>query len=265
MSGFTYIPTYEHNNFNKKRFFSVCIDNFFEDPDSIRKFALELSMEGDPAGDWPGKRTQALQEIDFEIWNVLLLKILSAYFDLKNEAISWDNSAVTFQKISKYSNSRDDPVNVGWIHKDIDWDLAGLIYLTPNANPDCGTSLFNLKPEFEDYHLDNLRQSAKNIWITDPKKINRKEYITQLEENNHKFIEKTKFQNIYNRCIIYDANEYHRANNFNTEIDDRLTCVFFIKGIHVGQNGLGNRFPQNRVVDTHNFDSKLKWRIEQFK
>lgn len=265
MSGFTYTPTYENNNFNKKRFFSVCIDNFFEDPDSIRDFALSLPMYSDSNGNWPGKRTNALHDIDFEFWNVLLLKILSAYFDLKHDAIGWDDSAVTFQKISGYSKLKDDLINVGWIHKDLDWDLAGLIYLTPDTDQDCGTSLFNLKPECEDLHLDNYRQSAKNMWTKDSKEIDSKEYINQLQDNNNKFVEKTRFQNIYNRCIIYDANEYHRANNFYTGSDDRLTCVFFLKGVRVGQEGLGNRFPQNRVVDAHNFDSKLKWRIEQFK
>jgi hypothetical protein len=262
MSGFKYTPTYEHNNFNKKRFFSVCIDDFFDDPDTIRKFALSLPMYSDPNGDWPGKRTLPLQDIDFEFWNTLFLKILSAYFDLKHEEIGWDNSAITFQQISSYSKVKDDPINVGWIHKDNSWDLAGLIYLTPNADKDCGTSLFNLNPEHESSHL-HIRQGAKNIWTKDSKEINSKEYIKQLQENNNKFIEKTKFQNIYNRCIIYDANEFHRANNFYTGSDDRLTCVFFLNGIKVGDQG--NRFPQNRVVDTQNFDDKLKWRIEQFK
>ena len=32
---------------------------------------------------------------------------------------------------------------------------------------------------------------------------------------NSKFIEKSRFANMYNRLVMYDANEYHKANNFH--------------------------------------------------
>ncbi|MGB0405005.1 MAG: ATP-binding protein, partial [Fusobacterium sp.] len=40
-------------------------------------------------------------------------------------------------------------------------------------------------------------------------------------ENQNLFYEKSRFQNIYNRMIAYDASEFHRANNFTTNTDKR--------------------------------------------
>jgi len=258
--GFTYSPNINDTNTGTK-FFSVCVDNFFKDPDSIREFALSLPKEPDPVGGWPGFRTTVLQDIDREFWNILILKSLSTYFDLKHDNIKWEDSRVVFQLIPPYSGKKNNGSNVGWIHKDVGFDLAGLIYLTPDADPDSGTSLFNLKKEKEDIFLDNMRQSAKHMWKKERDKISEEDYIKQLNAWNENFIEKNRFQNIYNRLIMYDAQEFHRANNFYTGSSDRLTCVFFLKGVQLGGQFRSGRYPQNRVVDFENFDDKLTWRI----
>lgn len=262
--GFSYTPSMDNESSGKK-FFPVCVDNFFDDPDFIREFALSLPMQPDPNGAWPGSRTDFLHNIDREFWQSLMLKALSSYYDLKYSNIVWDDSKVSFQLIPPWDGNKNDPTNVGWIHKDLGDDLAGLIYLTPDADPDSGTSLFNLKPEWEHIHLDYNRQPAKHMWQLGDK-ISREEYIKELEEHNNKFYEKTRFQNIYNRLIMYDSSEYHRANNFYTGNNDRLTCVFFLKGVKAGSTEeRTSRYPQNRVVDAHNFDDRLKSRIRSLR
>ena len=263
-SGFLYEPNSIDSD-SKKQFFPVCIDNFFSDPDAIRDFALSLNRTSDVAGNWPGERTDPLHIIDREFFNAIILKALSAYFDLKHTNLSWDDSDITFQLIPPNSDKRNDPVNVGWIHKDLGNNLAGLIYLTPDADPDSGTSLFNIKPEFENIYLDHGRQPEKHIWELGDQ-ITNEEYIEALEKHNNMFYEKTRFQNIYNRLIMYDANEFHRANNFVTGTKDRLTCVFFISGVKAGFDAnKPSRYPMDRVLDKYNFDDKLSSRIKNLR
>ena len=57
-----------------------------------------------------------------------------------------------------------------------------------------------------------------------------------MKEQEEFFIEKTRFANIYNRMIMYDANEFHRANSFYSgdEKNPRLTLAFFIGGLNAG-------------------------------
>jgi len=263
-SGFSYKPSLDDES-NIKKFFPVCVDDFFDDPDLIREFALSLPMQPDPKGAWPGARTDFLHNIDSEFFQSIMLKCLSAYYDLKYSNISWDDSKVSFQLIPPWDGKKDDPTNVGWIHKDLGDDLAGIIYLTPNADPDSGTSLFNLKPEWENLHLDYNRQPAKHMWQLGDK-ISKEEYIKELETHNNKFYEKTRFQNIYNRLVMYDSSEYHRANNFFTGTNDRLTLVFFLSGVRAGSTeSRSSRYPQTRVVDPHNFDDRLRSRINSLK
>ena len=54
-----------------------------------------------------------------------------------------------FTEIPRYAKDKYDVRNKGWIHQDVDIlgndDLAGLIYLTPDIDPDSGTILYNLK------------------------------------------------------------------------------------------------------------------------
>ena len=48
-------------------FFPSCVDNFFEDPDKIREFALSLNFNED--GDYPGYRTKELAKIDQNLYH----------------------------------------------------------------------------------------------------------------------------------------------------------------------------------------------------
>ena len=57
-------------------------------------------------------------------------------------------------------------------------------------------------------------------------------YYEELKNNRHsQFKEVTTIENVYNRCIIYDAHAWHRANNYfgKTKDDSRLSLVFFGK------------------------------------
>ena len=62
-----------------------------------------------------------------------------------------------------------------------------------------------------------------------------------IEKNYSDFDETIRFNNMYNRMICYNTFEWHSAMSTNAGDDDRLTLVFFIRGIHAGM------YPLSRV------------------
>lgn len=242
---------------NKIKFFSVCVDNFFSNPNLIRNWALKLSYSSDNDGRWPGKRTESLHKLNKDFANILILKIFSTYYNLNIEKIKWKDSHLYFQLIKKFSDDQNSLKNIGWIHQDIDSGLAGVIYLTPNINLESGTSLFNIKENVKIESIDKL-QLQKHLLYKNYD-IDETEYSKCLLNNNNNFQEKTNFKNIYNRMICYDAKEFHRANNFFDKNFDRLTLVFFINDIEV------STFYPNDRLKNHNFDLSLETLIKNCK
>ena len=221
----------QYGNPNLK-FHSVCVDDFFNNPDLIREFAL--NQEYFPTdGRYPGERTSNMWQINKTLSDYLFAKIFSVYFPVRGYQIKFEKADITFQKIKPFSDVTNSWKNTGWIHTDNDFALAGLVYLTPNFNKNGGTSLFNLKKEFSYTHDDSILTPMKNK-LYSGKKISDEEYKNALEKYNSKFEEKTEFKNIYNRLIAYDGHEYHGAKSFyNNTGDERLTLVFFIDGITI--------------------------------
>ena len=86
-----------HNKIIK--FFPVSVDDFFDNPNSIVKFAKSLPKEPDPDGRWPGKRTEPLWKIDKELNDAIMFKLLSCYYDLTYQSINWESSNLQFQEI----------------------------------------------------------------------------------------------------------------------------------------------------------------------
>ena len=215
------------------KFHSVCVDNFFNNPDSIREFALKQEFIPTENGNWPGERTMCLHDIDEDLNNLFFAKVFSTYFPVRGYQIKFEKADAMFQKIKPFSKEKDSWKNMGWIHSDNDWSLAGLIYLTPNFNRDAGTSLFNLKKKYKDTHSDWERVPMKHKLYTG-NDVSYDEYKKELIEHNSKFLEKTNFKNIYNRMVMYDGHEYHGANSFyNKDEKERLTLVYFVNGITI--------------------------------
>ncbi len=257
--GFSYKPILDDED--KPRVFPLCVDNFFDKPDTIREWANSLPKERSVEGSWPGYRTAPLHEIDNEFHITLMLKVLSAYYDLKYANVSWSSCRAHFQVIPKYSNEDDDVKNIGWIHQDDGDELAGIIYLTPNADVNSGTSLFSLKKEHENTYLKFSNNPHKHA-MYNGMRIDKEEYKNALHQHNDKFLETLKFGNVYNRLIVYGSQEYHRANSFVTNSEDRMTLVFFMNGIKSGTDDRTSRYPLSRVKDSENFDQNLKARIK---
>ena len=205
----------------------MCVDNFYENPDKIREFALNLNYYSSENGQWPGKRTKLLHEIDEKFFQNFCTKIFSMYYDFNFMQLECKVSTC-FQLIEPYENDMSSLKNKGFIHLDNDSTFAGIIYLTPNINSNCGTSLYKLvKPEL----LPKLLDSKKDI-----KSLYYKDHIDDNFDENfllHQsaFEETVTFKNLYNRMLSFDSTVWHGANNFYTKKEPRLTQVFFVKSI----------------------------------
>ena len=239
---------------NNVKFNPTVVDNFFVNPDEIRNFGLSLSKKSSDGGHWPGQRSEELHNIDYDFNNCLILKILSTHFDLRYTEVSWEKSNVTFQTIKSYDDDKDSLKNVGWVHQDDTNQLVGLVYLTPEADLNSGTSIYKLKPEEEKSYLRYGANVEKRTFYKSGK-IKKEDYIEALEMHNNRFVETLRVQNLYNRLITYDSDHFHKANSYVTGKEDRLTLVFFVKNLKV------DKYPVERTYDKQNFDNSLTRRI----
>ena len=209
---------------------TLCIDNFYSDPDSIRKFALSQEFFPDPAGRWPGKRTKSLHLLNENLFQVFSRKVLSTLFDLTTVDLNWVITT-EFHMINNLDPNKDSIKNTGWVHYDDGFAvLAGLIYLNPSPCLDSGTSIFKC---IDESILTNYQEDGR--WTNIKKKFylekNAEGYEQSLIENNAAFIETARFQNVYNRLVLYDGGMPHRFNSCFSDNDSRLVQVIFVRSL----------------------------------
>jgi hypothetical protein len=212
------------------RFPTMCIDKFWADPDAVVDLAMaqEFSEQHDS---YPGLRTKELGNILPKFNEIMINKIISLFIDIKK----YNNIEITtkhfFQKISPISE--DKKINVGMVHQDSQdyFDAAGdilscIVYLNKNPVVDAGTSIFQEKYANSDYFWFDKKNSNQDVLL-----------------HNSKFIETIRFQNIYNRLILYDSCHMHAINTLASD-EDRLTQVFFCDSIISGTFPPGLRAKQ---------------------
>lgn len=208
-------------------FFPItCIDDFYQNPDEVRKFALSQDFSQTVAGNYPGVRTRLLHEISENFFNTFCAKLFSLYYNYKHEHINWIVET-TFQKIYPYSDNRDSIFNEGWIHLDSqDSIAAGVIYLTPDPYPDAGTSFYEIIDR--NYKCDGKLRDT----LYSGKEVDRQEYIKEKHRNTRAYQKINEIANRYNRCSFYGAQYPHRESKFVAhDTEPRLTQAFFIRDI----------------------------------
>ena len=187
----------------------VVVDDFYSDPDAIRKIAMEQDFN--PSGNHKGRRTETRLILDGtkeEIERILGRKI-----------ISWNQR---YTGVFQYCTAEDPIV----YHADMQ-SYAAVVYLTPDAPPETGTTFWRSKnnkvwrsPVQAD--LDLLNQDHNTTWY-------------QMFGNPPNFYDGTRWEmvdkigNRYNRLAIWDAKLIHSASQyFGANINDsRLFHMFF--------------------------------------
>lgn len=198
---------------------TICVDNFFNDPDKVFKFANSLKYTPSSEGSWPGERSDELHNIDKDFFEFFGKKVLSILYPMQKD-ISF-NLRLNFQRMSKKY------INEGWVHEDDAYtnQFTSIVYLSKHK--ECGTSLFDSKKIYS-FPINAIQKH--NVYLKD----NFKEGDIYLKENNNQFEETLSIKSKYNRLIMFDSSQLHAAQKFieNGIEEDRLTLVGFFENIY---------------------------------
>lgn len=194
-------------------------DNFYSGIDTLREYAK--TQEYSPGINFPGARTEPIHEINNNLFQGIALKTLALLYPNDYRSISF--SATSYlQRV---------PPNLidGWVHVDQDSQITSILYLNQDIN--AGTSLFKPLVPFPDInHYTYDKRSYLQI-VNSGDKISKKEedHYKLIRDENNKQFKKTCFINSeYNRCVMFDAMEYHAAENFYSRSkEDRYTYITF--------------------------------------
>lgn len=185
----------------RKKLFVV--DNFYENPDLVRKYALQQEFNGDLRF-YKGKRTISRHSTP---------QIKQRFEEIMGEKITrWDTPSKEFGGSMNGVFQYCTPEDLLVYHYDSQkW--AAMIFLTPDAPPQTGTSFY--------------RHKETGIKVAEDQDADR--------AFTGGFYDSTKFElidtvgNIYNRCVIFDARSIHAATEYfgQTKEDSRLFQIFF--------------------------------------
>ena len=211
------------------------VENFYENPDAIRQFALAQEYkfcyeQSEVTHVYPGCRTREICDLDKPLYDKICAKLISVFHIPDHDRMRWE-IRTGFQSVSAKFGQ-------GVIHTDGDTIFAALLYLTPEAPLNSGTSLFKKNKSFdEDSYYRALEENDKKFRAGD---------IKMSTDYHSMFDEVARFSNQYNTLVIYEGDNFHAANQFFGETleDSRLTQAFFIKKIDANK---ANSFPLNRV------------------
>ena len=177
------------------------IDNFYNDPDSIREFALKQDYhQGGIGRGYIGRRT--FQQFLFPGLKEEFEKIMG------RKIVKWEEHGMNgrFQY-----NSEGAPL----VYHCDDQQWAGMLYLTPDAPPDTGTSTYALKG------TDIRHKSHPDIMkCFRPGSQNLDRTLFEAVDN---------IGNVYNRLVIFNAGYLHAASGYFgfTPENSRLWQMFF--------------------------------------
>jgi hypothetical protein len=214
------------NNYAEELVPTTVVDNFFETPSLVRNLALHQDYwkctEHPNGGNWPGKRTRYINEID-PVFHEIVCKKLIRYLP---HHVAFEIADMTFH-ISDAINSP------GWIHTDPPHlGIGAVIYLNEGIKQSTGTCLYDVPSGFNGQGYEEEFQRQLALQGT-PEAT---EFEKYKEECNSMFQPSVTVEARYNRCVIFDGRKYHGGMNFyGSNVDDaRLTIVFFGRGILSG-------------------------------
>ena len=203
---------------------SLCVDDFYNDPDSVVEFALNCDFSVDTDGRWPGRRTASLNHVNQRFFHDFVVKVLSLLYDFNYHKASYTVES-TFQLIEPFAQNYKSTQNQGWIHYDDNAIFAGIIYLSKEIGLDHGTSLYKPNSNFNLGYLESTLKTKSDLYLGGkPKK-----YRSIFKQHLNMFDKVVTYKSVYNRLILFDANQYHAADFLAGADSPRLTQTFFVQ------------------------------------
>lgn len=174
----------------------MIIENFYNNPYEVREWALDMDFS--VQGNYPGLRTESIGDPWFSHMKDHFEKLLNKKINF------WEagyNGA--FQLTLENDNT--------WTHHDATvW--AAVVFLTPNAPLESGTGIY--------------RHKGSGIYYHKPDQVDYNEGGST--EEDWELIHKCS--NIFNTCVLYHGDYYHRSilPGFGTDKESgRLFQTFF--------------------------------------
>jgi hypothetical protein len=183
---------------------SLIIDQFYNDVDDVRAFALE--QEFAVRGNFPGQRTVSF--LNDSTKNV----IQNIIRPFAGEVTWWGGD---YSGSYQYTVAHDR----SWIHSDYTTNWAGVCYLTPDAPLSSGTGLYRLK--------ENGLRNWKNYEHTEEENANA--LHNRYSQDYTKWDLVDRIGNVYNRLILYRGDLFHVSMDYfgSSKYDGRLFQLFF--------------------------------------
>jgi hypothetical protein len=193
------------------------VDNFYENPDEIRKFALSQEFKychqiKDITYTFPGSRTKDLSIIHPELFQKVCHKLTSLYHNFAHDLLRWQITTC-FQSVTK-------DFERGVIHHDDNTVFAAVLYLSKEAKKNSGTTLYKEGKLFD-------QQKYEAALSANDERFKKNQPVDT--EYHRMFDEIVSVENIYNTLIMYEGHHHHSANEFfgDTLENSRLAQVFF--------------------------------------
>ena len=200
---FSYGSTSKFNFMTNKKNTSWIVDNFYDNPDEIRKFVLEQEFdEGGFGRGFIGRRTK--QQFLFpnlkEKFEEIMGRKISAWQEHGMNGrfqIAWSGEPLVYHCDSQK------------------W--GGMLYLTPNAPYQCGTTLYAHKQTRARTYYEEGWDAA---WTNIPGECH-------LDGTHWEPVD--VLGNVYNRLVIFDASAIHSASQYFGTVKEnaRLWQMFF--------------------------------------
>ena len=184
----------------------IIVDDFYNNVDEVRKFALSQNFHA--TGNYPGVRTGCLIN-DSTRENIQ--KIVEPHGGKITDWLESDEYTGAFQMTTSVERSwvHSDNVNKSYIFDSCTY-WGGVLYLTPDAPLEAGTSFYRSKLNNSIYNHDN-------------------DELNQYSQDMTKWDVATEVKNIYNRLILFRGDQWHSSSTYFGHDNEtgRLTQVFF--------------------------------------
>jgi hypothetical protein len=123
---------------------TIILDNFFDNPDSVRGMALSLDYRKRTSTEFfEGVRSEHLHKVSPDFYNSVCSRIIIEYYGENNYAYE---ASVFFHK-----TEASDKADIQWLTDKVHTDdlaiITGIVYLTPNAPISAGTQTYQKTSE----------------------------------------------------------------------------------------------------------------------
>ena len=188
----------------------IVIDDFYKNVDEIRNYALSQIYQPPENHGAVGYRCESGKKI-MDGTKEMFETLLGGTIPNGNQHGEWGYST---NGCFQWCN-----VRVPIVYHCDSQKYAAIIYLTPNAPPNCGTSFFRHK----NYKIRNSSIFSKSDWYKSD--LNHKE--PHLDKTQWEIVDSVG--NVYNRLVIFDAQYIHAVTEyFGEDINNsRLFQLFF--------------------------------------